>query len=409
MAIFVLLIACINFMNLVTARSAVRAKEISLRKVIGARRKNLIYQFLGESIFMSFISLVISLIFVERLLPLFNDLTGKNLSLDVLSNSLLISALIGITIFTGILAGSYPAFFLSTLRPVIILKGSKISSSSPLRKFLVVFQFSLSVIMIISTVVISNQLNFVKNRNLGFNKDHILYIPLNQELKSKTTPLKNEIMKHSQIKSVTAASNKIGISQFHSVDLNNWESNIDKKSILVGLIYSDYDFLNTFDIEMVAGRYYSKDFASDSLGVVLNESAIQEMGLENPVGKKIFERSHIIGVIKNFNYQSLHSSIGPLVVGMNTRWNRYLAVKIKPDNIAETITYLESVVTKFAPEFPFEYYFLDQEFERLYNSEERLGKMFLYFSILAVMISALGLLGLASFSGRAANKRNRDS
>jgi len=397
MAIFVLFIACINFMNLVTARSAVRAKEISLRKVIGAGRKNLIYQFLGESIFMSFISLVISLIFVERLLPLFNDLTGKNLSLDILSNSLLISALIGITIFTGILAGSYPAFFLSTLRPVIILKGSKISSSSPLRKFLVVFQFSLSVIMIISTIVISNQLNFVKNRNLGFNKDNILYLPLNRELTSKTISLKNEIMKHSQIKVATATSNKIGINQFHSVDLSNWESNIDKKSILVGLIYTDYDFLNTFDVEMVAGRYYSEDFASDSLGVVLNESAIREMGIENPVGKKIFDRSHIIGVVKDFNFKSLHSSITPLVLGMNPRWNRYLAVKVKPDNIAETLNYLESVVTKFAPEFPFQYYFLDQEFERLYNSEEKLGKMFLYFSILAVLISALGLLGLASF------------
>ena len=397
MAIFILLIACINFMNLVTARSAVRAKEISLRKVIGARRKNLIYQFLGESILMSLISLFFSLIFVERLLPVFNDLTGKNLSLDIVNNSFVIPILICITVLTGILAGSYPAFFLSAFKPVSILKGSKISGSSPLRKFLVVFQFSLSVIMIISTMVISNQLDYIKDQNLGFNKDHIVYIPLNQELRSKIPSFKNEIEQHSQIQNVTATSNKIGISQFHSVDLKDWEGNSEEKSILIGLIYTDYDFLNTFDIELAAGRYYSTDFASDSLGVVLNEAAIKEMGLIDPIGKKIFQKSHIIGVVKNFNYQSLHSSIGPLAVGMNPRWNRYLAVKIRPDNIGETLTYLESVVTKFAPEFPFEYHFLDEEFEKLYRSEQQLSKLFISFSILAILISALGLLGLTSF------------
>jgi len=397
MAIFILLIACINFMNLVTARSSVRTKEISLRKVIGARRKNLIYQFLGESILMSLISLVFSLIFVERLLPVFNDLTGKNLSLDAVSNSFVMLILICITVLTGILAGSYPAFFLSAFKPVTILKGAKMSTSSPLRKFLVVFQFSLSVIMIISTMVISNQLDYIKDQNLGFNKDHVIYVPLNQELSSKITSLKNELEQYSQIQSVTTTSNKIGISQFHSVDLYEWEGNNEGRSILLGLIYTDYDFLNTFNIEMSDGRYYSTDFASDSLGIVLNEAAIKEMGLIDPIGKKIFEKSHIIGVVRDFNFQSLHSSIGPLAVGMNPIWNRYLAVKIRPDNIGETIRYLETVVAKFTPEFPFEYHFLDQEFEKLYHSERRLGKMFLYFSILAVLISTLGLLGLASF------------
>jgi putative ABC transport system permease protein len=237
----------------------------------------------------------------------------------------------------------------------------------------------------------------MKDQNLGFNKDHIVYLPLNQELRLKTTSLKNELEQNSQIQNVTATSNKIGISRFHSVDLNQWEGNTEEKSILLGLIYTDYDFLNTFDIEITAGRYYSIDYASDSLGIVLNETAIKEMGLTDPIGKKIFDRSHIIGVMKDFNYQSLHSSIGPLAIGMNPIWNRYLAVKIRPDNIGETFKYLETVVTKFAPEFPFEYHFLDQEFEKLYHSERQLGKMFLYFSILAVLISTLGLLGLASF------------
>ena len=397
MAVFILLIACINFMNLVTARSAVRTKEIGLRKVIGARRINLIQQFMGESIFLSFISLFCSLIFVERLLPAFNDLSGKNLSLDAVSTSVVIPVLICIALLTGIIAGSYPAFFLSSFKPVDVLKGSKISGSSPLRKFLVVFQFFLSIIMIISTLVISNQLTYIKNQNLGFNKDLIVYFPLNQELRSKISSLKNKLKQYSQIRTVTVTSNKIGIGKFHSVDLYDWEGNIEDKSILLGLIYTDYDFLKTFDIEMASGRYYSRDFATDSLGVVLNESAIEEMGLKDPLGKKIFEKSHIIGVVKDFNFQSLHSNIGPLALGMNPRWNRYMAVKIRADNIGETLNYLESVIQNFAPEFSFEYHFLDEEFEKLYRSEQQLGKIFFYFSILAIMISALGLLGLASF------------
>jgi putative ABC transport system permease protein len=391
-------------MNLVTARSAIRAKEISLRKVVGAGRKNIIYQFLGESVLMSSISLVFSLIFVERLLPVFNDLTGKNLSLIAVNSSIGIPILLTITVLTGIIAGSYPAFFLSAFKPGTVLKGSLVSGTSPLRKFLVVFQFSLSVIMIISTMIITNQLNYIKDQNLGFNKDHIIYLPLHQELQSKVRSLKNEMEQYSQIQNVTATSNKIGISQFHSVDLYEWEGNSEEKSILLGLIYTDYEFLTTFDIEMAAGRYYSTNFASDSLAVVVNEAAIREMGLKNPIGKKIFEKSHIIGVVKDFNYQSLHSTIGPLAIGMNPRWIRYLAIKVRPENINETLNYIKSVMTKFAPEFPFDYHFLDQEFEKLYHSERRLGKMFLYFSILAILISALGLFGLASFMARQRTK-----
>jgi len=397
MALFILLIACINFMNLVTARSAIRAKEIGLRKVVGARKINLIQQFLGESILLSFIALIFSLIFVERLLPVFNELSGKNLSMDVFSNTMLIPSFIIITILTGIIAGNYPAFFLSALRPVDIMKSTNNSGSSPLRKILVVFQFSLSIIMIISTLVISTQLSYIKNQNLGFNKDHIIYLPLNQELNSKINPLKNNLEQCPEIRNVTATSSKIGISRFHSVDIDSWEGNREEKSILLGLIYTDFDFLKTFDIEMALGRYYSKDFPSDSLGIVLNEAAIHEMGLKDPIGKKIFEKSHIIGIVKDFNYQSLHSSIGPLAIRMNPNWNRYLAVKIKPENISGALEYLESAIRTFAPDFPFEYHFLDQEFEKLYSAEQRLGKMFLYFSILAIMISALGLFGLALF------------
>jgi hypothetical protein len=396
-AIFLMVLACINFINLVTARSAVRIKEISLRKVIGANRKNLIFQFLGESIFLTLFSLILSLIFVERLLPVFNDLTGKSLSLEAISTASGIILLCSITIFTGIIAGSYPAFFLSGFKPVTILKNYKISGSSPLRNFLVVFQFSISIIMIISTIVIFNQLNFIKNMNLGFNKDHIIYISLNQELSSNIVTLKNEMKNSTRLKSVAVTSNKIGISQFQSVDINQWEGNFEEKSILLNFIFTDYDFLNTFNIEMMEGRFYSEEITSDSVGLVLNEAAIKEMGINDPIGKKILSHSHIIGVIKDFNFQSLHSRIYPLAIGMNPTWNRYLAVKVSPENIEETIDHIKSIVTKFAPDFPFEYQFLDQEFDRMYDQEQRLGKLFIYFSILAVLISALGLLGLASF------------
>ena len=396
-ALFLLVLACINFINLVTARSALRIKEISLRKVIGANRKNLIFQFLGESILLTILSLAISLIFVDRLLPVFNELTHQNLSFSTVLTPSGIILIVIITLFTGILAGSYPALYLSGFKPIAILKNHKLSGSSLLRNFLVVFQFSISVIMIISTMVVLNQLTYVENQNLGFNSDHVVYIPLNSNLNAKVSSIKYELKSNPQIHDVTATSNKIGINSFHSVDLKKWEGNTQNKSILLGLIYTDYDFLQTFDIEMSEGRFYSKDFVSDSFGVVINQAAVEEMGMVNPIGKKIFEKSHIIGVIKDFNYQSLHSGIGPLAIGMNPRWNRYLAIKVQSENIEETISYIESVLKKYAPDNLFDYYFLDHEFEKLYQSEKQLGRIFLYFSILAIFISSLGLFGLASF------------
>jgi putative ABC transport system permease protein len=337
------------------------------------------------------------LIIVERVLPIFNELTGINLSLGAVSSPFGILLLLIITLLTGIIAGSYPALYLSRFQSISILKDHKISSSSFLRNFLVVFQFSISIIMIISTLVVFKQLELIKSQNLGFNKDHVIYITLNQSLSSQIPTLKNEICKSSKITSVAAVSSKLGISQFQSADVNQWEGNFEEKSILLNFIFSDYDFLKTFDIKMADGRFYSKEFVSDSMGLVLNEAAIKDMGLKDPIGKNILNRSHIIGVVNDFNFQSLHTSIEPLAIVMNSRWNRYLAIKIRPQNISETITYIESVVSRFSPGLPFEYQFLDQEFEILYQSENRLGKMFSYFSILAIFISSLGLLGLASY------------
>ncbi|UCE06245.1 MAG: ABC transporter permease [bacterium] len=397
-AVFVLLIACINFMNLATARSATRSKEVGLRKVIGGSKLNLIQQFYGESILLSFIALIFSLILVELSLPAFNYLSGKALSLNFMGNFQMLPVLFGVALVTGIISGSYPALFLSSFKPVNVLKGSKISGSSLLRKILVVFQFSLSIVLIICTLVVSNQLDYINSQYLGFDKDQVLYIPLNHELKAKSALVKNELLQNPQILNVSATSSKIGIRPLWSVDLNQWEGNDREKALLLSIIHTDYDFLETFNIEMASGRYYSREFATDTGAVVLNETAIKEMGLKDPIGKRIFEKTHIIGVVKDFNFKSLHSNIAPLALFMNPNRVLHMAVKIKADDINSTISYLKDMTKKFAPDFPFEYHFLDEDFEQLYRSERRLETIFNYFSTLAIIISCLGLFGLASFT-----------
>jgi ABC-type antimicrobial peptide transport system permease subunit len=396
-ALFVLLIACINFMNLATARSLKRSKEVGLRKVVGANKLNLIHQYYAESILLSFISLFFSLLLVELFLPTFNFFSGKSLTLDIAGNIQNVLVLCGITLITGIISGSYPAIFLSSLKPANALKGINLNSSSLLRKILVVFQFTLSIILIVCTIVVSNQLNFIQNYNLGFDKNQILYFPMNHELMDKSISLKSELLQNPQILDVTATSSKIGIQPMWSVDLNNWEGNNGEKSLLLSMISTDYDFLETFQIEIVSGRYFSRSFSTDTAAFVLNEAAIKEMGLNNPRGNSIFEKDGIIGVVKNFNFRSLHSEIGPLALVMSPDLYRFMAVKINTHNISRNIKYIEDVTRKFAPDLPFEYQFLDEEFANLYQAEQRLGTIFRSFSILAIFISGLGLFGLASF------------
>jgi putative ABC transport system permease protein len=397
-ALFVLIIACINFINLTTARTSIRAKEIGLRKVIGARRSNLIFQFYGESILISFISLLLCLVVVERVLPVFNTLSGKNLSFDITTNSTLLPLLFGITLVTGILSGSYPALVLSSLEPVTVLKGLLRKGTSLFRNLLVVFQFSLSIALIICTLVIANQLNYMKNKDLGFCREQLLYIPLNEQLASVLPAVKNEIRKNPRIEQITAVSSKIGIQQYHSVDLNEWEGNNREQSLLIGLIYADYDFCETFDVKMASGRFFSREFTTDSSGVILNETAIKEMGVLNPIGKHIFDTGHILGIIKNFNFQPLYNEIKPLALILNPDYYTYLAIKIKSDNLQETLDFIKGITGKFAPDFPFEYQFLDEEFNAVYRSEQQTGTLFTYFALLTIFISCLGLFGLASFT-----------
>lgn len=397
-AVFVLLIACVNFMNLTTARSAKRAKEIGVRKTAGAGRSDLIRQFFGESILTAFVAMLIAPALTFILTPVFNELSGKNLSFDPAENPFIIPALIGIALITGALSGVYPALYLSSLRPTGMLKNAAGRGAARFRQSLVVFQFSISVSLIIGTVTVRNQLQFIQRQNLGFDRENIVYMPFSEGLKKNYETFKNELLKHSGISHVSAMSNKTGTSRMWSMNISEWEGNKDQRKISLGLIYVDYDFLGMFGMTMSEGRFYSRSFGDDQANVVLNESAVKAMGLEHPVGKRTGKDGGvIIGVVKDFNFASLHSPIEPLGLMMDPQWYSQLAVKIISPDLPEAIGYIRSRVEAFSPDTPFEYHFLNDDLDRLYASDQKTGMLLNYFALLAVIISCLGLFGLASF------------
>ena len=402
---FILLIACVNFMNLATARSIIRSKEVGMRKVMGATKFKLIQQFYGESFLLSFIALLISIFLVELLLPYFNTLSGKLLSFGLIDILKLLYILIGVTVVTGLISGSYPALVLSSFDPVKVLNNVSKLSASVIRQTLVVFQFSLSIILIICTIVVSAQLNKMKNQYLGFDRDAVLYVRLNPELRDKSISIKNELFKNPNILNATATSSQIGIHPLHSVDVNRWQGNDGKKSLLLNIIYADVDFQNTFNVTMNEGRYFSPSFGTDTAGVILNEAAVREMNLKDAVGKSMWENTTILGVVKDFHIESLHSEIEPLAILMDSERYYHMAAKVRMENLPATIRYIEDVFKTFSPGFPPEYSFLDEAFDHLYRSEERLSDLFRIFSVLAILISCLGLFGLSAFiTGRRARE-----
>ena len=405
-ALIILLIACINFMNLATARYANRAKEVGLRKVAGASRKNIIMQFFSESILISFISFIFAYLLASWLIPAFNSLTGKQLTLEISANWLIIAGAVGLFVFTGIIAGSYPAFFLSSFRPIKVLQGTLRAGSkaSSFRKILVVVQFAASIVLIISTVVVFNQLKFVSQKNLGFEKERIVYLPLKGTFKQTYNACKQELLKIPGIRKITAAQSLLTGVYWNGHNWN-WEGRDAETDPLVTYIYVDSDFIETFNMKMVKGRFFPAKFAfpetENSNTVVINEAFMRMMQTDNPVGQSIWHDDNkayrIIGVVKDFHFKRLHVPIEPLIFFVNPDNYRYMYAKIRSGNIGETIKGIESVFKKLNPGYPFQYHFLDESFERLYRSEVRLGKIFQYFAILAVFISCLGLFGLASF------------
>ncbi len=410
-AFFILIIASINFMNLATARSSNRAKEVGLRKVVGAKRTQLIRQFFSESIVMAFCSLTLAVVLVELFLPVFTNLSGKPLTLDLSTHINILSAIVFLTLFTGFLSGSYPALLLSSLRPVKILKGiSKSEAQGYLfRKILVVSQFSLSILLIICTTVVSYQVGFMRNTKLGFDREHVAYFPIRDELVPKYEALKSELIKDTGIKNVTASSNLLTSGVILTTDKVSWEGKNPDDIVVLEVTSAGYDFIETFNMEMVKGRSFSKAYSSDEENaVVINEAAERIIGIEDPVGKQlVFGESSvtIIGVVKDYHFKSLHSEIEPLVLAIIPGLYRYVFVKLDSGDIPASLANIEATWKRFFLDTPFEYHFLDEAYDKLYRSEQRMGSLFNTFTILAIVISCLGLFGLASFM---AEKRTKE-
>ena len=407
-AVFILLIACINFMNLSTARGGTRAKEVGMRKVVGARRSNVIKQFFGESVLLSAIALCIAIGLVFLLLPAFNNIAQKNLSLNLGNIASILIGLMGITLFTGVISGSYPALFLSAFHPVRVIKGtySKGSQKPVLRRALVVFQFTIATVLIIGTVIVYKQLNYIRNKDLGFNRQQVLSVPLNDAIRTNLESFKNETLRLSSVVHVTSATSRPTL--VGNINPVYWEGRGPDQYETFKFVGMDFDYIKTFEMEIVDGRDFSREFQTDPQNYIVNEEAVKFMKLENPVGKlfSIWEREgRIIGVVKNFHSRSLHNAFEPLVLVLTRNWpHNFVFFRIRPENTAQTLKGLEGIWKKFAPNHPFSYSFLDEDFEALYQADQRTGMLFRYFTILAIFISCLGIFGLAAFTAEQRTK-----
>jgi len=409
-AIFILLLACINFMNLSTARSANRACEVGIRKVLGSSRKYLIFQFLAESLMITFTAAIIGLFAAWTLLPLFNHISGKELSITLQLLKWLAPTLLIIISVVGVLAGSYPAFFLSAFQPVHVLKG-KLSTGfkgGTLRSFLVVFQFSISIFLIIGTIVIYNQLNYIQSKDLGFNRNHVLTINSVNTLNNPQT-LKQEIKQLPGVINATLTSSlPTSTSRF-----NNVISNDRKKGTFTSFWKVDEDYLNTMGMELKKGRGFSSQFITDSSAIVINETAAKVFGYGNDALNKMLytdddkntKKYHIIGVVKDFNFSSLRDNITPLVMVMENDWMATLSVRVSTNNLPALLARIEYKWKSVAPNEHFEYSFMDEDFDAMYRTERRMGQLFIIFTTLAIIIACLGLFGLAAY---AAEQRNRE-
>lgn len=412
-AIGILLVAGINFVNLATARSVNRAREVAIRKTVGSRRPQLIRQFLAETTLMSFIAVLLALMAVQILLPSFNTITGKDLAVPYMQSVYTIPSLLGVVLFIGILAGIYPAFFLASFDPAIVLKSETVGRTrkSSLRNVLVVFQFTVSIVLIVGTFIVNRQLRYIQNKNLGFNKDQIIVVKKTDDIGNQIQTFRQELVKNAKVIDATNTGRLIGetfgSSAFKLAGATGEETH------LLCTYFTDSYFADTYQIEMAAGRYFEEGREADQQAVILNETAIKELGLTDPVGKQIValrptreQYFTIIGVMKDFHFESLHSQIRPLIIGLyqpNNR-GRYVSVRVHSDGTRETLAFLENTWRKFAGNQAFEYEFFDDHFAQIYRAEERTGQIFFAFSFLAIIIASLGLLGLAAFIGEQRTK-----
>jgi len=409
-ALFILVIACINFMNLTTARSANRAKEVGIRKVLGTEKKELVVQFLVECTLMVIFSLLLAIGIAYLVLPLFNDVAAKSMSLLNLFSPIILPLLIILPFVVGLLAGSYPAFYLSSFKPIEVLKGKlKMGSrSGGLRNLLVGFQFFTSIVLIIGTIVIYRQLHYIQTKNIGFNKSQVLIINGAYALKDNLTPFKNEVLQMPGVTSGTISSflpvtsSSRNDNTFSSSPIMDSKNGFDIQTWAV-----DYDYIKTLGMEVIKGRNFSKDFGTDSTAVIINESIANQLGYANPIGQKIYGtyysmNSHdrigytIIGVVKNFNFESLKQNVGMLGLFLKPS-SGLISFKINAGNITDVLKQVENKWKSFAPGMPYSFRFLDDSFNDMYSNEQRIGKIILIFSTLAILIACLGLFGLSIF------------
>ncbi len=414
--LFILILACINFMNLSTARSSNRAKEVGVRKAMGARKRQLINQFISEALLISILAFVFAYIISFLAIPSFNDLAVKELSFSKLLDGSFIFFMLGVTVLVGLLAGSYPAFYMSMFKPVEVLKGKVRQGikSGPIRSVLVIFQFAISITMIIGTAIVFDQLSFIQNKKLGYEKDQVLMVNDAWILRDQVNAYKEEASRNANVINSTIASfTPIGSNNNSDLYFKNASAASDE-SLVINEAVVDHDFINTMGIEVSQGRYFSKDFVSDSTAVLINETAVRNFGYENPVGSMIYayggsqenpvvEGYKIIGVIQDFHFKSLRSNIDPLIMHLGQN-SGFALFKIQMENSEETIAHLETTWEQFAPGQPFEYQFMNQEFNAMYEAENKVGEIFTVFAALTIFIACLGLFGLAAFTAEQKTK-----
>lgn len=412
-AVFVLLIACINFMNLSTAKSANRSKEIGVRKAVGGLRGSLIKQFYGESIILAFISAFAALVIVTILLTPFNDITSKSISFTELLKLDFILGFLIITLITGFISGSYPALYLSSFQPIKVLRGALKSGakSSKFRKTLVILQFTVSIALIVSTAIVFSQLDYMRNKNLGYSSEELIYVRVGGKLTENYKTVKNEFEKLSSVSSVSGSRDTPGIYGSNSGGIN-WEGKDPETSLLVSFSGIDYGYLKTMEIELKEGRSFSPQFPSDKAldstgNFLINETLAGIMGVESPVGKTLDflgVEGQIVGVMKDYHFSKVSRKIQPLALYLADESLDNVIIKLKPGNLANSIEQLTEAWNNVYDGYPFEFKFLDDDLDRMYRSEMRMFNLLKYFAIVAIIIACLGLYGLASFAAEQRTK-----
>ncbi|MFC2158599.1 ABC transporter permease [Acidobacteriota bacterium] len=407
-AVLILLIACINFMNLSTARSSHRAKEIGMRKVIGASRGDVIKQFFSESVLLSLMALVFAVVAVHLCLPAFNIFAEKQLTLDLFGNAKIGIGLMLITLLTGLISGSYPSFYLSSFQPVAILRKTirKGGKSKILRRALIIFQFTVAVGLIISTLIILKQMRFIYSKDLGFDRSNVLTLNLSENLRGKYVSLKEDLLKNAEVENVSAA-NSLPM-RIRNNNTVYWEGKSREQAEMIHFVCVDYDYFETMQMEIVSGRSFSRDFPTDTNNYIINETALRMTGYENPIGKMyavIKSRDNpendigvLVGVVKDFHGTPLHDEIHPTVFMLYDMLPKFrIFIRINSSDIAGTIDHIKETFSAFSPDYIFEYRFLDEQFDQMYRTEHNLQALLKTFTIFAIFVSCLGLFGLASF------------